>query len=206
MKPQRSEVFTKTCEGYLHQIQQMDFLAKADMLGLERKNDCLIIPVYNTKYLFSRMGIEKREGEELSVPLQVILYKYLIICSLDVKPVVNKLLPFRDFKDAAPLVSHFTNNTSRLLETTFAGRLDELKCRCCEIGGVVQDSDVYDLSCRFYALPRIPVILNYNDRDEMFPASCSILFQSSAARYLDMECLSMTGTLLSGLLTRKTVA
>lgn len=205
MIPPRSEVFARTYEGYLQQIQQIDFLAKADILGLERTNDCLIIPVYDTEYLFSHRGIEQREGQDLSVPLQVIICKYLLTCSQISTPVTNSLLPFRDFKDAAPLVSHFTNNTSRLLETTFTGRLDDLQHRCQEIGGTFQESEVYDISCRFYALPRIPVILNFNDHDEIFPANCSILFQSSAAYYLDMECLSMTGTLLSGLLIQKTV-
>jgi len=47
-------------------------------------------------------------------------------------------------------------------------------------------------------LPRIPVILNFNDSDDLFPATCSILYQESAQHYLDMECLAMTGTLLAG--------
>jgi hypothetical protein len=200
MIPPRSEVFARTYEGYLQQIRQIDIFAKADILGLERRNSSLVIPVYNTEYIFSHSGIEKSEGQRLSIPVQVILCKYLLTCPLDPAPVAHRLQPFRDFKNAAPLVSHFTNTTSRFLESTFSGRLEELRQRCREIGGEFQASEVYDLSCLFYGLPRIPLLLNYNDRDELFPANCSILFHLSAERYLDMECLSMTGTLLAELL------
>jgi hypothetical protein len=44
----------------------------------------------------------------------------------------------------------------------------------------------------------VPVIVNFNDRDDLFSASCSVLYRSSAAYFLDMECLAMTGTLLAG--------
>ncbi|TKB07978.1 DUF3786 domain-containing protein [Desulforhopalus sp. IMCC35007] len=205
MIPPRSEVFARTYEGYLQQIQKIDVFAKADILGLERRNSSLVIPVYNSEYIFSHSQLKRGDGQEISIPVQVIICKYLLTCPLDPGPVPHKLQPFRDFKNAAPLVSHFTNTTTRLLECTFSGRVEELRQRCHNIGGEIQDSEVYDLSCLFYALPRIPLLLNYNDRDELFPANCSILFHLSAARYLDMECLSMTGTLLADLLCHKIV-
>jgi hypothetical protein len=40
--------------------------------------------------------------------------------------------------------------------------------------------------------------VNFNDRDNLFSASCSVLYRSSAVHFLDMECLAMTGTLLTG--------
>jgi len=47
-------------------------------------------------------------------------------------------------------------------------------------------------------LPRVPVVLNFNDTDDLFPANCSVLYRASAELFLDMECLAMTGTLLAG--------
>ena len=41
-------------------------------------------------------------------------------------------------------------------------------------------------------------MLNFNDRDDLFPPACSVLYRKSAESYLDMECLAMTGTLLCG--------
>jgi hypothetical protein len=201
MTPPRSEVFKQTYDTYLHQIRQIDFLAKANVLGLERDNDSLIIPIYNTYYRFNSSGIVTEDDKKLSVPLQVILCKYILTAPMEPKASENRWQTYREFKDAAPLVSHFTTNTNLLIENTFAGKVQALKKRCEEVGGEVQETEVYDLSFQFNALPRIPVIVNFNDSDELFPAACSILFHSSAENYLDMECLSMTGTLLSGILT-----
>ena len=202
MNPPRSEVFAQTYQEYLRQISQIDFLAKADILGLERAEEVLHIPVYNSLYRFTQNGIETDESGEISVSLQVIICKYILTSSL--APIIkeNRLQPYREFRDAAPLVSYFTTNTIQRLEKEFSGNLSELKQRCIHIGGEKIESDVYDLSFRFYALPRIPVVLNFNDSDELFPAACSILYNSSAENYLDMECLSMTGTLLAGILTK----
>ena len=201
MTPPRSDVFKQTYEKYLHQIRQIDFLAKANVLGLERDNDSLIIPIYNTCYRFNSNGIVTEDDKELSVPLQVIICKYILTAPMEPIASENSWQTYREFKDAAPLVSHFTTSTTLLIENTFAGKVQALKNRCKEVGGEVQETEVYDVSYRFHALPRIPVVVNFNDSDELFPAACSILFHSSAGNYLDMECLSMTGTLLSGILT-----
>ena len=49
---------------------------------------------------------------------------------------------------------------------------------------------------QFKSLPKIPVLLLFNDSDEEFPAQCTVLFERSAENYLDMECLAMVGMLL----------
>lgn len=202
MSPPRSEVFAKTYQEYLRQIRQIDYLEKADILGLERVERSLKIPLYNSLYWFSEDGLTADDGAEVPVPLQVIICKYILTSSLTPVMSDNKLQPYREFKDAAPLISHFTTNTTLRLEKAFTGKVTELEKRCIEAGGERMETPVYDLSFRFYALPRIPVIVNFNDSDDLFPAACSVLYNSSAAHYLDMECLSMTGTHLASILTR----
>jgi len=49
---------------------------------------------------------------------------------------------------------------------------------------------------QFPALPKIPVLMLFNDADEEFPARCRVLFERRAENYLDMECLAMVGMLL----------
>lgn len=205
MNQPRSEVFQQTYDKYLDQIRQIDFLAKANVLGLESDGDSLIIPVYNALYRFDHHGIETEDHQELSAALQVILCKYILTAPIELIASENRWQPYREFKDAAPLVSNFTSNTTLLIENTFSGKVQLLKDRCKEVGGVAQETEVYDLSFLFYAFPRIPVIVNFNDSDELFPATCSILFNSSAEKYLDMECLSITGRLLPTILTGGTI-
>ena len=60
----------------------------------------------------------------------------------------------------------------------------------------------YDISLTFDFLPRIPVLLRFNDKDSEFPAQCAIMFPQSAETFLDMECMAIGGTLLAGTLTQ----
>ncbi len=55
----------------------------------------------------------------------------------------------------------------------------------------------YDLSVQFVALPRIPILLLFNDADVEFGASCLVLFESCAKAFLDPECLAMVGAKLA---------
>lgn len=193
-----SPVFAETYHHYLEMIRQTDFLQKADALGVEKKGNGLLVPLYDTQYLVSAEGLESETGGEITPAVQVMICKYVLTYSPENPPVEDRLVTYREFKDSGPLISYFTSNTNKTLESTFSGNLQLLQKKAEAIGGEVQTSKTYDLSLRFFAFPRIPVIINFNDRDDLFPAQCSILYRSTAVRYLDMECLAMTGTLLTG--------
>ncbi len=198
MSVERSKVFDQTYRRYLEEIRQFDFLAKADALGVETHEGALVIPLYNKKYLFNTEGITCQAGEVLTPAVQVMICKYILTCPVEIPEIKDRLVTYREFKDSGPLVSNFTTNTNKTLESTFTGKLSELKKRALDIGGQISGSETYDLSIDFHAFPRVPVILNFNDQDDMFPAVCSVLYRASAAHFLDMECLAMTGTLLTG--------
>jgi hypothetical protein len=50
---------------------------------------------------------------------------------------------------------------------------------------------------QFDALPKVPILLLFNDLDSEFPAQSSVLFERRASKYLDVECLAMAGWLFS---------
>jgi hypothetical protein len=60
----------------------------------------------------------------------------------------------------------------------------------------------YDLSMQFKALPRISLLMLFNDDDGEFPAQCTVLFQKHAELYLDPESLAMSGAFLARSLKR----
>lgn len=198
MSVERSKVFDETYNRYIKEIRQLNFLAKADALGVSREGEALVIPLYNKIYRLSADGIIGDDGKELSPAVQVMICKYVLTCPAELPEINDKLVTYREFKDSGPLVSNFTTNTNKTLESTFSGNVPGLETRAMQIGGQVEASETYDISITFHAFPRIPVILNFNDKDDLFPAVCSVLYRSSAALFLDMECLAMTGTLLSG--------
>lgn len=194
----QSPVFEETYQKYLLEIQKTDYLSKSTMLGVGIGNNALEIPLYDRLYRVSGNGIEDSDGSQVTPAVRVILCKYVLMCPVELPPLRDKLMTYREFKNAGPLISYFTTNTNKIIETTFGGKCDVFLERAQQLGGTVRDDQSYDLSVQFSALPRIPVIVNYNDRDDLFPATCSILYRSSAEIYLDMECLAMTGTLLAG--------
>jgi len=195
---QKSSVFEQTYQHYLAQIRTIDYLARADLLGAERDGEALIIPLYDRLYSVSADAIEGVDKTSANDAVRVILGKYVLTCPEELPLLSNTLVTYREFSDAAPLVSYFTSNTNKNIEAHFSGRAELLAERCIECGAEMEENPAYDVSVRFLALPRIPVVLNFNDADEMFPAVCSILYLKSAQNYLDMECLAMTGTLLAG--------
>jgi hypothetical protein len=198
MSGERAKVFDETYRRYLKEIQRIDFMAKAGALGLTIDNNSLQIPLYNKMYRFGADGIVGDELEVLTPAVQVMICKYILTCPLELPAIDNTLMTYREFKDAGPLISYFTTNTNKTIESTFSGNLEGLRRRGQDIGGKLLASDIYDLSMEFFAFPRVPVVVNFNDRDDLFSATCSVLYRSSAAYFLDMECLAMTGTLLTG--------
>jgi pimeloyl-ACP methyl ester carboxylesterase len=105
---------------------------------------------------------------------------------------------YKDFRDATPFVEGFLNNAERPISRHFAGRLDDLRKACAELTGRPFQAGISaDLVMKLDALPKVPVLLVFNDQDEDFPAHCALLFEKRAEKYLDMECLAITGWALS---------
>lgn len=198
MSGQRAKVFDETYRKYLSEIKKIDFLAKAEPLGLRNIDGALRIPLYNTMYSFDGESIVGDDQKSLTPAVQVMICKYILTCPRELPELDERLVSYREFKDSGPLISYFTTNTNKTLESTFGGNVASLGKKGMELGAKVLESESYDLSLLFHAFPRVPVLLNFNDRDDLFSASCSVLYHASAAHFLDMECLAMTGTLLSG--------
>lgn len=198
----KSKVFSETYKKYLAEIRTVDFISKADDLALVSDGEGLIIPLYDCLYRLDHTGITGIDGATVNPAIRVMICKYVLTWTPgSVQSPVSgedKLMAYREFKDASPLISYFTNNTNKTLQTHFSGKLNHLLQMGNQLGAEELASDSYDVSLLFKAFPRIPVLLNFNDEDDMFPAVCSILYRQSAAMYLDMECLAMTGTLLAG--------
>ena len=105
-------------------------------------------------------------------------------------------MSFKDFKDAAPLIQAFFNTVTLPLADSFSARLADLEIAAKNIGGYPPNDDFpYDLGLQFDALSKIPLLLLFNDKDEEFPAQCTVLFEKRVEKLLDMECLAMVGML-----------
>lgn len=198
---QRAPVFKQTIAAYLAQIVHIDQGPLPQRLGVKVEGRSVIVPFLGRLYSISGEKICDESGQESGYTLSVLLCKYLLLCPAD-RPVGGQWQSYKDFRDAAPLVTFFTNSIERRIAAFFSGRVAVLRDAARELGCRPAPFDLAaDFSGCFDPLPRIPVLLVFNDADEDFAARCTLLFEKRAAGFLDMECLAMVGGLLADRLT-----
>ena len=198
---QKSPIFEKTYQDYLTQIADLDLKEFEEKLGIQVTEGSAIIPFFGRPYTVSGKAIQGPEGRKPHLSTCVILCKYLLMCPT-FEPRETNWVTFKDFKDAAPLIKSFATTVTNPLSRMFCGRPSALENAGAGLGGY-SPAEIfpYDVSLQFDALPRVPVLLLFNDRDEEFPAQCSVLFEKRTEAYLDMECVAMVGMLLHNYLS-----
>jgi len=195
-------VFEKIYRDYLDQVSLLDLAGLGESLGVAPDGDGVAVPFFGQVHHVSGRGTTDSQGLRPSHAVSVILCKYLLMCP-DIVLAGPDWVTYKDFRDAAPFASGFMNHAERPISKNFSGRLADLKQACAELNGLPADVGVAsDLAVRFEALPKVPLLLLFNDRDDEFPAQCSLLFERCAEHYLDMECLAMIGLVLAERLKR----
>ena len=202
----KAPVFEKTYQDYLAQVKKLDFQAVAQNTATQWDGKGVTVPLFGVPYRVSGDGISDPSGREPSYSIKVVLCQYLLLHSSNHSD-DNAWVSYKDFKDAAPLAHTYHVNIEAGIAETFEGRLNALEKKCMTIGGYGYSEKLnYDLCIKFDALPRIPILLLFNDADDEFPAQCLLLFEQRAELYLDMECLAILGSLLAELLGGLTVS
>jgi hypothetical protein len=196
----KSKVFKETYKNYLSQMRDIDLSPRAVKLGAEPAGDALIIPYYETPFRISTDGVFYETGRRANFAISVVLFQYIFHCPAEI-PIAGDWVTFREFKDAGPLGVYFTSNNNKIIETTFEGNPEALQYACNRLGGRLLGDPSWDISVAFDMLPRVPIRLRFNDKDDEFSAQSSILFRQSAESYIDMESLAIGTTYLTGLLT-----
>ena len=192
---EKPHVYEQTYKDYLSRIAKLDFPFLADKLAIQLDGQHVIIPFFGKPYRISTKGITDPSNRLPHLSVSVILCKYLLMCPM-IEPLEGNWMSYKDFKDATPLIRAFYNTVTHPIAETFSGRPAELEKAGKSIGGYAPADELsYDLSMRFDALPKLPLLLLFNDKDDEFPAQCSVLFEQRTEKFLDMECLAMVGML-----------
>jgi len=196
-----SNAFESIYRDYLAQLAAIDWHAAAEMLGGRAADgEVVVMPFFGRPYKVSAAGISDPSGSRPSHSVSVLLSKYLLMCPKN-PPLDASWVSYKDFRNAGPFVGGFRNNAEVPLERTFGSNPAELQKRCEALGGAPAAEDFpYEVAMRLPALPKIPILLLFNGADDEFPARCAMLFERRAEKYLDMECLAITGWALSAYL------
>jgi hypothetical protein len=191
-----SPIFKKTCSYYLEQVGRLDLNSLEIPLGLQVDGEEVVIPLFGRTQRVSKKGVVGPSGKKPSFEVCVILCKYLLQ-GPNALSEEEEWISYRDFKDSGPLTKYFENDVERAISEFYTRRVVDLKKACEILEGRPPTLELpYNVSMQFSLLPRIPLLLLYNDSDDEFPASCSVLFERRAEGYLDAECLAVAGRLL----------
>jgi len=193
----KAAVFDKTIQDYLQQLGEIDLSQRALKLGLTISENELLISLFNSEYRVSSKGVIAPLNQQAGFEESIVIFKYVLTCP-EVVPENSDWAAYHSFKDAQPLLHYFARETTGPIEKTFSGNLSALEQAGKKLGGViVTDNASYDLSMQFEALSKIPISLRFNDKDEDFPALCTVLFKFSVEKYLDMESLGILGAIFA---------
>ncbi len=191
-------IFETHYKDYCRQIAELYLPSIKHILGIEARDKNAVIPFFGEEHIASSEGISDNLGNRPDYMVCVILSKYLLLCN-ETPVVNNEWSALKDFHRLSQFtnLNVFTSDAERPIVERFSGRLDTLTDASQRLGGIPCElSASYDLAMKFKALPKINILLLFNDCDDEFLATCSILFQRQAEVSLDPELLIMVGIAL----------
>jgi hypothetical protein len=192
-----SAAYEDTYRRYLARLEDIDFTCLQERLGCEAAGRSVRVPLFGETFQVGLDGVSGPDGRRPHLSVCVVLCTYLLRCPVS-PPASGGWASFRDFRDAAPLIASFAGTVEGAIARAFTGRIDQLR-QAAEAtrGRLPAEVFPHDLAAVLPALPRVPMLLLFNDADDEFPAACSVLFETCADAYLDMECLAMLGMQLA---------
>jgi hypothetical protein len=137
-------IFEDTYQLYLEELSHIDIAARADLLGVNSEKDGLRIPLYGREYLVSKGGIADPDGRQVTPAIRVVLCKYVLTCPAELPVLSDRLVTYREFKDAGPLISYFTTNTNKFSRRPSPAMSPPCGRDLCSLRGN-QTSETYDL-------------------------------------------------------------
>lgn len=206
---QASPVFDQHYDNYLKQLADLDLAEIGRRLGGEVGSGPEGIRVglhyLGREYQVSASAICRADGSRAGYDASIVLSRYLIMGQQAQKRRTTspEWVGFRDLKESGPLTVYFRDNVDLALTGILAGKTGADRIIASELDGHTPETDLsYDLVMEIPCLPEIPMLLLFNDADDGFPPSCSVLFRNDVETFLDAECIAMTGYRLAAEIRR----
>lgn len=147
------------------------------------------VPFFGEAYLVSypQGSVLRPDGNPAGAREALIILHYLVHAGGE-RP-RGEWIAYRDLPGARYHEPAFVAEVEQPLSKGLAGRLEALrdwvrkKARPVDVPG--------DVAAVWDVLPRLPLLLIFNERDEEFPASARVLFDVTAPDYLPTEDLSV---------------
>jgi len=148
-----------------------------------------VVPFFGERYTVSypQGSVSREDGSSAGAREALIVLHYLV--QADGARVQGRWVAYRDLPGARYHEPAFVAEVERPLSMGLAGRLEALRAWAAEVGRPVDVPG--DVAVAWDVLPRVPLLLVFNEADEEFPASARVFFDATAPNYLPTEDLSV---------------
>ncbi len=168
-------------------------------LGLERLGQGLKVEMFGRSYSVGPEGVAWEEEGQPPVANRIVLARYILHGGRG-EP-TGRFVPYRELPGGQDFARSLSQLVEEPLARHFTGRHEALASAARAMGGRDYEEISADVAMVVPALPKLPLLLIFNDADEEFPAEARILYDMGAPNFLDMECLAVLGLILTRELT-----
>ncbi len=182
-------------------LRAVNLSESVSLVGGYRQDKEWSLDFLERRYVVNHEGIWRPDGKMPDVSTRIVLCHYVLQSGQG--EFTGDWVSYRDFKDSAFFIGYYQVNVDQHIAKSFGGRIKELAKGAGLLGGRPYEELGSGDACYFFqTLPRMPLLLIFFDKDEDFPASSKLLFDRSAANYLDAECLAVLGSIVADRLVR----
>ena len=184
----------------IDRLKTADLAARCRHLGLSMAEERVVVTFFGIGHtVHAGTGVLDADGRPPTPAVAEVIAAYLLDAARVDGGAPHRLVSFREFAGAGPLVDRFSDNTGKLIATTFSGRMADLLTAAERLFGQPAGGSVaMDLFLAFQALPGVPMYLGFNDAEDGLPAQCQLFFRHTAESYLGLRHRFALGTYLAG--------
>jgi hypothetical protein len=161
------------------------------------------IDLFEGSYRVTVDDVEVVHGESPTVWVKILLLIYLTRAGG--RPQTGAWRAYRDLPNSVSKAKSFEACAARIA-SRFEGDPEGLDEAVRRLGGKPTDSGSADRAFVLRALPRVPLMMLFWDKEDEFPARVSLLLDGSVLDYLDLEALLFVGEVLTGRLLGEALA
>lgn len=140
---------------------------------------------------------DAQTGKPISSSMQALVLYYFKLS--DGTPISGRWISFSDLPDGRFYNAAFQGYSGKLIAQRFENDIRAFIQAAKGVGGQVLtgDSSLGDAALSFKILPHVDLAVVYWIGDEDFPASCQVLFDSSAHHHLSTDGCAILGSILT---------
>ncbi len=186
LKPEKSEQALEHLRGKMAEVDLATQAARCAAKYLPGPPEAMEFAFLGRSHRVTRTDVTAMEGPPPTVWVKIFLFIYVTRASGE--PLAERWAAFRELPNTVSKARSFEACGARIA-ASFEGRPEELGEAARVLGGEEVEYGSADRAFLFPALPRVPLLLLFWDRQEEFEARTSILVDGGVLAYLDQEAL-----------------